>query len=365
MLAPGRRVGVLTVNAASLTGEQLEGAGIGGIYPGHRRAGRREGVHAGVARRQLELDVDLARQENLRVARRLIADHPDVGAIVLECTNMPPYAADIQRETGLPVFDIVSLVRMAHDALVAGLAPRRTRGILDDPTLRGHALAVLGACRGIPMLSREDNALLTRVDRGIRMGDVMRRYWVPALLAREVAEPDGHAQDRAIQESMGRVIDRRREHLGPADKAIIRARWLLLEAVWMVQAGGTPRGVRPTYYSIRAAECVVPKDADWREVLRCPRCGRRSTADRLIEARFLPLEELPARRSADDLAVFEHHQAHGLSTKFPLDTFFERHWSRARSPAKFASQRIHTRPARPVWRGSYEKSWIAAPSRRR
>ena len=49
---------------------------------------------------EMELDVDLAREEHIRVARRLVSDHPDIGAIVLECTNMPPYAADIQRETG-------------------------------------------------------------------------------------------------------------------------------------------------------------------------------------------------------------------------------------------------------------------------
>jgi Asp/Glu/hydantoin racemase len=53
-----------------------------------------------------------------------VAEHPDVGAIVLECTNMPPYTADIQRETGLPVFDIVSLVNMVHAGLAAGLPPR-------------------------------------------------------------------------------------------------------------------------------------------------------------------------------------------------------------------------------------------------
>ena len=40
------------------------------------------------------------------------------------------------------------------------------------------------------MLSREDNALLTRVDRGTPMGDTLRRYWIPALLARELPEPD-------------------------------------------------------------------------------------------------------------------------------------------------------------------------------
>jgi Asp/Glu/hydantoin racemase len=73
---------------------------------------------------ELELDVDLAREEHVRVARRLAAAHPDLGAIVLECTNMPPYTADIQRETGLPVFDITALVRMAHDALVGGQSPR-------------------------------------------------------------------------------------------------------------------------------------------------------------------------------------------------------------------------------------------------
>jgi hypothetical protein len=71
-----------------------------------------------------QLDVDLAREEHVRVARRLVAQHPDVGAIVLECTNMPPYTSDIQRATGLPVFDVVSLVHLVHDAVVAGLAPR-------------------------------------------------------------------------------------------------------------------------------------------------------------------------------------------------------------------------------------------------
>jgi Asp/Glu/hydantoin racemase len=73
---------------------------------------------------EAELDVDLAREEHVRVARRLVAEHPDVGAIVLECTNMPPYTADIQRATGLPVFDVVSLVHLVHDSVVAGLPPR-------------------------------------------------------------------------------------------------------------------------------------------------------------------------------------------------------------------------------------------------
>ncbi len=41
------------------------------------------------------------------------------------------------------------------------------------------------------MLSREENELLTRTGPGTPLGDVMRRYWIPALLSAELAEPDG------------------------------------------------------------------------------------------------------------------------------------------------------------------------------
>lgn len=40
------------------------------------------------------------------------------------------------------------------------------------------------------MLSREDNDLLTRVGPGTAMGELMRRYWIPALLSEEIPEPD-------------------------------------------------------------------------------------------------------------------------------------------------------------------------------
>ena len=76
-----------------------------------------------------------------------------------------------------------------------------------------------------------------------------------------------NTQDRAIQESMGPVVDRSKEHLGPADKAIIQLRRLLLGAAKTVREGGTPRGVAPSYYTLRASEGVLPRDADWRQLL--------------------------------------------------------------------------------------------------
>jgi Asp/Glu/hydantoin racemase len=125
MLAPGRRVGVMTVSKPSLTPEHLAGAGIGPDIPMAVVGMETEKEFTRVMLdNELEMDVDVAREEHIQVARRFVAEHPDLGAIVLECTNMPPYADDIRRETGLPVFDITSLVRMAHDALAAAIGPR-------------------------------------------------------------------------------------------------------------------------------------------------------------------------------------------------------------------------------------------------
>ena len=124
MLPPRRAVGILTVDASSLTHEHFSGAGIGADIPivVAGLEGEKEFTRV-LLDDLLTLDVDAAREEHVSVARRLITEHPEVGAIVLECTNMPPYRADIQRATGLPVFDIVALVRMVHDALVHGLPP--------------------------------------------------------------------------------------------------------------------------------------------------------------------------------------------------------------------------------------------------
>ena len=76
-----------------------------------------------------------------------------------------------------------------------------------------------------------------------------------------------NTQDRAVQEMMGPIVDRSREHLGPADKAIIVARKLLADAVRTVADGGDPLGVSPTYYGLRAAERCASRG---RELARRP-----------------------------------------------------------------------------------------------
>jgi nitrite reductase/ring-hydroxylating ferredoxin subunit len=76
-----------------------------------------------------------------------------------------------------------------------------------------------------------------------------------------------NTQDHAVQESMGPIVNRTKEHLGTSDKAVIAARRSLLQAVRTVQEGHTPPGAGDSYYSIRAIERVLPPSADWRQHL--------------------------------------------------------------------------------------------------
>jgi Asp/Glu/hydantoin racemase len=120
-LPPGQRVGVVTVNGAGLTARHLAAAGAAPDTPVEGTEGGREFFRVLIRAEKTELDLDLAREDVVGAARRLLRRHPEIGALVLECTNMPPYAADVAAATGLPVHDIFSLVTWFH----AGLRPRR------------------------------------------------------------------------------------------------------------------------------------------------------------------------------------------------------------------------------------------------
>jgi len=76
-----------------------------------------------------------------------------------------------------------------------------------------------------------------------------------------------NTQDHAVQESMGPIVDRTKEHLGTTDKAVIIARKLLLQSVETMRQGGNPPGVAASYYKLRAIEKLIAKNADWRDEL--------------------------------------------------------------------------------------------------
>ena len=58
------------------------------------------------------------RQELVGLSKRLVVENPDAGAILLECSDMPPFALGIQNATGLPVFDFITLINWVYSAVV-------------------------------------------------------------------------------------------------------------------------------------------------------------------------------------------------------------------------------------------------------
>lgn len=111
---PGTRCGVITIDAASLGAAELAGVGadpatpVEGITPGSP-------LHRTLLEDRPELDMADAEAQVLAAAARLRARHPGLQALVLECTNLPPYAPALRRATGLPVHDVSTLLaeRMA------------------------------------------------------------------------------------------------------------------------------------------------------------------------------------------------------------------------------------------------------------
>lgn len=104
------RPGVVTVDAAALGRRHWQAAGAHEEPPV-------EGLEPGCAfQRTLldnrsELDVADAERAVVAAAQRLVAREPSIDSLVLECTNMPPYADAVARATGRPVHHLISLVR--------------------------------------------------------------------------------------------------------------------------------------------------------------------------------------------------------------------------------------------------------------
>lgn len=105
-LPAGKRCGILTITAASLSAEHLQAAGIPADTPVGSPENHGHFTEA-ILRNESDFDPVKAEAEHVEAATALAAAHPELAAILLECTNMPPYAAAIGAATGLPVHSIL------------------------------------------------------------------------------------------------------------------------------------------------------------------------------------------------------------------------------------------------------------------
>ncbi|MGF1593121.1 MAG: aspartate/glutamate racemase family protein, partial [Kiloniellaceae bacterium] len=125
-LPDGRRVGVLTFDSRRLSAAHLTAAGapsdtaVAGLEQGGE-------LHRVIAGDLPHLDTARAEADVLAAGRVLKAAHPELGAVVLECTNLPPYRNALARELGLPVYDLVTWLeaRLARTGGRAGVERKR------------------------------------------------------------------------------------------------------------------------------------------------------------------------------------------------------------------------------------------------
>ncbi|MBV9199083.1 MAG: aspartate/glutamate racemase family protein [Alphaproteobacteria bacterium] len=119
VLPPGSRVGVLTVSAANLTREHLRAAGADPATPVVGTDGGSEFSRVMINDEE-RLDVAAAERDILAAGDALVANHDGIGAVLLECTNMVPYARALSQHLRLPVFSIYTFVTWFQ----SGLLPR-------------------------------------------------------------------------------------------------------------------------------------------------------------------------------------------------------------------------------------------------
>ena len=121
MLAPEQRLAAFVANGATLSDRLLDRIGIAD----HRSRIVFRGLEDKPEFRRVvldecgTLDVELMEQEVVEAALEVQAAHQEVGAILLECSDLPPYSAAVQAATGLPVFDWIGFINYVHQAVSA------------------------------------------------------------------------------------------------------------------------------------------------------------------------------------------------------------------------------------------------------
>jgi hypothetical protein len=137
-LPSGKRIGILTFDAAQLSSRQFRAAGWDPDRIPVSVAGVR-GLEAWevLAGREGDVDPDAMWDDLRRVAEQLCRTRSDIGALVLECTAMCPFTPQLQASLDLPIFDLNSLVHY----MLRGLRYPVYDGVVPPPAEAGIVLA--------------------------------------------------------------------------------------------------------------------------------------------------------------------------------------------------------------------------------
>lgn len=119
MLGGKKPIGVISADKGSLTPDHFGAVGVSPDIPLVIRGMEdQEEFRSSVLEEKGTLDSEKIEREIVGVVEQMTLDHPDIGAILLECSDLPPYAHAVQRTVGLPVFDFITMIRHVHATLV-------------------------------------------------------------------------------------------------------------------------------------------------------------------------------------------------------------------------------------------------------
>lgn len=118
-LRSGQTIGVLCADKKNLTDSLFDACGVSREdYARCRIAGAGHlPEFSALLERRGHFDNEILQQELINLAKQLVCDNPDIGAILLECSDMPPYAAAIQRALALPVYDFISMIKYVQSVV--------------------------------------------------------------------------------------------------------------------------------------------------------------------------------------------------------------------------------------------------------
>lgn len=119
MLPRGQKIGVISADSSALTDGHFANVGISPDIP-LILAGMENQLEfrEAVLLEKGTLDSDQIQREVVEVAKQMVDKDPDIAAIVLECSDLPPYAAAVQAAVQRPVFDFITMIQYVHSALV-------------------------------------------------------------------------------------------------------------------------------------------------------------------------------------------------------------------------------------------------------
>jgi Asp/Glu/hydantoin racemase len=113
------KLGILTANRNNLTEAMFESCGV------NQEMQKRCVVYGAQDCEEFShiltgkggLDYNRVGDELMALAHKLVAENPDVGALLLECTDMPPYSYRLQAELNMPIYDAITLIKYAKSTV--------------------------------------------------------------------------------------------------------------------------------------------------------------------------------------------------------------------------------------------------------